>query len=44
MLRFVFDYETNGLLHKLDAVHSLAVEDIDSGDIAKQLNVMDTNQ
>ena len=33
MLRFVFDCETNGLLHELDTVHSLVLRDIDSGDI-----------
>jgi len=33
MLRFVFDCETNGLLHELDTVHSLVLRDIDSGDV-----------
>ena len=33
MLRFVFDIETNGLLHELDTVHSLVLRDIDSGDV-----------
>ena len=33
MLRFVFDCETNGLLHELDTVHSLVLRDIDDGDV-----------
>ena len=33
MLRFVFDCETNGLLHELNTVHSLVLRDIDSGDV-----------
>ena len=33
MLRFVFDCETNGLLHELDTIHSLVLRDIDSGDV-----------
>jgi len=33
MLRFIFDCETNGLLHELDTVHSLVLRDIDSGDV-----------
>ena len=33
MLRFVFDCETNVLLHELDTVHSLVLSDIDSGDV-----------
>ena len=33
MLRFVFDIETNGLLHELDTIHSLVLRDIDSGDV-----------
>ena len=32
MLRFVFDCETNGLLHELDTIHSLVLRDID-GDV-----------
>ncbi len=33
MLRFVFDCETNGLLHELNTVHSLVLRDIDDGDV-----------
>ena len=33
MVRYVFDCETNGLLHELDTVHSLVLRDIDSGDV-----------
>ena len=33
MLRFVFDCETNGLLHELTTVHSLVLRDIDDGDV-----------
>jgi len=33
MARYVFDCETNGLLHELDTIHSLVLRDIDSGDI-----------
>ena len=44
MLRFVFDIETNGLLHELDTVHSLVLRDIDSGDVPAAQIMMDTNQ
>ena len=33
MVRYVFDCETNGLLHELDTVHSLVLRDIDDGDV-----------
>ena len=33
MNRYVFDCETNGLLHELDTIHSLVLRDIDTGDI-----------
>ena len=43
MLRFVFDCETNGLLHELDTVHSLGLKDIDSGDVTSCSDHDDTN-
>ncbi len=33
MSRYVFDCETNGLVHELDTVHCLVLRDIDTGDV-----------
>ena len=33
MKRYVFDLETNGLVHELDKVHSLVIRDADTNEV-----------
>ena len=33
MKRYVFDLETNGLVHELDRVHSLVIRDADTNEV-----------
>lgn len=42
MKRYAFDIETNGLLDDLDTVHSLVIQDIDTGEVFSLHNQHDT--
>ena len=33
MKRYAFDCETDGLVHELTKVHSLVIEDVDTGEV-----------
>ena len=33
MKRYVFDLETNGLVHELDRIHSLVLRDVDTEEV-----------
>lgn len=46
MARYAFDIETNGLLDTMDTIHSLVIQDVDTGDMisasSETLDVKDT--